>query len=308
MKNSVKIFAPATISNLGSGFDVIGLAIDKPGDIVIAKRTKEPGLSFSLETKVKEIPPNPSDNVASFVAQLMLDEFKPKFGVKMTLQKLMPLGSGLGSSAASSVASVVAINALLPKSLKKIDLLQFAVEGERLASGSPHADNAAPSLLGGVCLIRSYYPLDVVQIPVKNNFHWIVVHPHIVIRTEEARNMLPRIIDLRAAVIQWGNFGGLISALMQVDGKLLGKCVEDVIIEPVRKKLIPSFDDVKQAAISNGALGCSISGSGPSMFAIADSPTKAKKIANAMMKEFSKTKIKSEAYISKVNVKGAREI
>ena len=292
MKHSIKIFAPATISNLGSGFDVIGLAIDKPGDIVIAQRTKEPGISFSVETKVKEIPHNPSDNVAAFVAQLMLDEFKPKFGVKMVLQKLMPLGSGLGSSAASSVASVVAVNALLPKPLKKINLLRFAVEGERLASGSPHADNAAPSLLGGVCLIRSYYPLDVVQIPVKNNFYWIVVHPHIVIRTEEARNILPRLIDLKAAVIQWGNFGGLITSLMKGDAKLLGKCVEDVIIEPVRKKLIPSFDDVKQAAMMNGAFGCSISGSGPSMFAIADSPAKAKKISGAMMKEFSKAKIK----------------
>jgi homoserine kinase len=308
-KHKVKIFAPATISNLGSGFDAIGLAIDKPGDIVVAEKTKEPGLSFTVKTVVKNIPNNSSDNVAAYVAQLMLDEFKQDFGVTMILNKLMPIGSGLGSSASSSVASVVAVNSFLKKPLKKIDLLRFAVEGERMASGSPHADNAAPSLLGGVCLIRSYYPLDVVQIPAKNILHWVVVHPQIVIRTEEARNILPRIIDLKAAVIQWGNFGGLISGLMEGNAKLVGKCVEDVLIEPVRKKLIPAFDEVKQSAMESGACGCSISGSGPSLFAIADSLTKAKKIASEMMKAFSKVaKVKSEAYISKINMTGAKEI
>ncbi|MBM4165474.1 MAG: homoserine kinase [Ignavibacteria bacterium] len=308
-KRLVKFFAPATISNLGSGFDAIGLAIDKPGDIVVAEKTKECTLSFSVKTSVKDVPINPSDNVAAYVAQLMLDEFKPDFGVKMMLNKLMPIGSGLGSSASSSVASVLAINSFLKKPLKKVDLLRFAVEGERMASGAPHADNAAPSLLGGVCLIRSYYPLDVVQIPVKNILHWVVVHPHIVIRTEEARNILSRIVDLKAAVIQCGNFGGLISGLIEGNANLVGKCVEDVLIEPVRKKLIPAFDEVKQSAIESGALGCSISGSGPSLFAIADSPAKAKKIANEMIKTFSKVaKIKSEAYISKINMSGAREV
>ncbi|MBS4029297.1 MAG: homoserine kinase [Ignavibacteriales bacterium] len=308
-KKKVKVFAPATISNLGSGFDVIGIALEKFGDIVVAERSKEYGITFSVKTTEKNIPTGSDNNVAAYVAQLMLDEFKPNYGVKMVLHKQMPIGSGLGSSAASSVASVVAVNALLPKPLQKKDLLRFAVEGERMASRSPHADNAAPSLFGGAVLIRSYFPLDVVQLPVKNKLWWVVARPHIVIRTEDARNILPHLIDLKAAIIQWGNFGGLLAGLLEGNAKLVGKSVEDVIIEPVRKRLIPGFDEVKFAAINAGALGCSISGAGPALFAVTDSEKIGKKIAKAMEETFKKqAKLKCDTFVSKINMKGAIEI
>jgi len=303
----VSVYAPASISNLGSGFDVLGLAINKPGDFVVAFRTRERGLKFSVRAKHSDVPVSAKDNVAAHVASLMLQEFNPPFGIDMVLEKRMPIGSGLGSSAASSVASVVAVNALLPKPLKKIDLLRFAVEGERKASGSPHADNAAPSLLGGLCLIRSYRPMDIVSIPIKNTIVWIVVHPHCIVKTKIARQILPKNIPLPSAVQQWGNVSGLTVGLMNGDAQLVGKCVEDVIIEPVRAKLIPGFRKVKQAAIKAGAFGCSISGSGPSMFAVAYSYTAAKRISSAMVTAFKiAANVKCDVFVSKVNMEGAK--
>ncbi len=305
-EKQIQVFAPATIANLGSGYDVFGVAIHQPGDVVVARRTKEKGLQFSVISNNKEVPLS-KKNVAAHVASLMLDEFKPPFGIVMTLYKLMPIGSGLGSSAASSVAAIVALNELLPKPLKRTELLRFAVEGERLASGSPHADNVAPSLLGGACLIRSYSPLDVVQIPMKKSPVWVVVHPHVIVRTEEARNILPKKIPLKQAVHQWGNVSGLTVGLMTGDVKLIGKCVEDVIVEPVRSKLIPAFVQVKEAALKSGATGCSISGSGPSVFAVASSVKQANEIGKAMSGIFKKIAgVKSEIYISQTNFEGAK--
>jgi homoserine kinase len=294
------------VSNLGSGFDVIGVAIDRPGDVVVASRQERSGLSFSLDSLSKEVPGVGGKNVAEHVASLMLQEFKPPFGIKLTLQKRMPVGSGLGSSAASSVASVVAVNALLPKPLNKRDLLRFVVEGERMASGSPHADNVAPSLLGGVCLIRSYDPLDVEAIPIRNRIVWVVVHPHFVVRTEEARGVLPSTVSLKSAIRQWGNFGGLVAGLMKGDAGLVGKCVEDVIVEPARSHLVPGFYEVKQSAIKAGATGCGLSGSGPSLFAVAVSSKAARTIASAMVKTFSRVAgVKCDVFISRTNMSGA---
>jgi homoserine kinase len=305
----VKVFAPATIANLGSGYDVLGIAIEKPGDIIVAKKTKAHGLFFSVKTEHSNVPGDAKNNLAAYVATLMMEEFAPAFGIEMMLYKRMPVGSGLGSSAASSVASVVAVNALLPKPLKKIDLLRFAIDGERKATGAPHADNAAPSLLGGVCLIRSYTPLDILQLPIKNSAVWIVVHPHIIVETKLAREILPKEIPLHSAIRQWGNVGGITYGLIRGDAALIGKCTEDIIIEPVRKKLIPAFDNVKNAALQNGASGCSLSGSGPSLFAVTDSVAKAKKIATAMKKTFlSLANIQSESYISCINCEGAKII
>jgi homoserine kinase len=305
-EKQVQVFAPATIANLGSGYDVFGVAIHEPGDIVFAERTGEEGLAFSVQSKKKKVPSS-TKNVAAHVASLLLEEVKVPFGVRMVLNKRMPVGSGLGSSAASSVAAIVAVNELLPNPLKRAELLRFAVEGERLASGSPHADNVAPSLLGGACLIRSYNPLDVVQIPLKKSPVWVVVHPHVIVRTEDARNILPKNIPLKQAVHQWGNVSGLTVGLMNGNVNLIGKCVEDVIVEPVRSKLIPAFDEVKRAALANGAIGCSISGSGPSVFAVATSIKQAKEIGKAMSDVFKKSAgVKSEVYVSLTNFEGAK--
>ena len=302
----IRVFAPASISNLGPAFDVLGIAIDTPGDYVSAARTRATGLTFSVRSDRAEVPASAKENVAAHVASLMLEEFKPAFGIKIQLEKRMPIGSGLGSSAASSVAAAVAVNALLPHPLKKHDLLCFAVEGERKASGSPHADNAAPSLLGGLCLIRSYRPLDVVSVPIRNSIVWVVVHPHLTVRTEEARRILPKEIPLHSAVQQWGNVSGLTIGLMKGDVELVGRCIEDVIVEPVRANLIPGFHEVKQAALEAGAFGCSISGSGPSMFAVASTIPAAKKIGAAMAAAFTRAaQVKSDVYVSKVNTVGA---
>jgi homoserine kinase len=304
---AVRVFAPATISNLGPGFDVIGIAVHTPGDEVLAKRQTATGLTFSVETLQPDVPRNAESNVAARVASLMLEEFKPSFGIRMVLHKLMPIGSGLGSSAASSVAAAAAVNALLPTPLKKIDLLPFALEGERIASGAPHADNVAPCLLGGACLIRSYDPLDVVPIPVEGSIVWTIVHPHIAIRTQEARRILPTTVPLSTAVHQWGNIGGLTLGLATGNARLVGTCTEDVIVEPVRAKLIPGFHEVKNSALRAGAMGCSISGSGPSMFAIASSTASARSIGAEMARTFSHiANLTSDVYVSRVNRRGVR--
>ncbi len=305
-ERKIRVFAPATIANLGSGFDVLGIAIDQPGDVVVAERRAEPGLFFCVRTRHRNIPTAADQNVAAYVAGLMLEEFHPPFGVKLTLEKRMPVSSGLGSSAASSVASVVAVNALLPRPIPRQDLLRFAVEGERMASGSGHADNAAPSLLGGACLVRRYDPLDVIPIPTKQSIVWTVVHPHISIRTEDARNILPKAITLQTAIRQWGNISGLTVGLASGDAALVGRCVEDAVAEPVRGNLIPAFQEVKEAALRAGACGCSISGSGPSMFAVAQDIRMAHRVARAMKSVFAVSAgIECDIYVSRVNRTGA---
>jgi homoserine kinase len=304
---AVRVFAPATIANLGSGFDVLGIAIDRPGDVVVARRISKPGLNFSVQTEHQDVPTDARHNVAAHVARLMLTQLRPRFGIQMTLHKQMPIGSGLGSSAASSVASVVAVNALLDAPLPRRDLLRFAVEGERKASGAPHADNVAPSLLGGVCLIRSYDPLDVISIRVRNTIVWVVVHPHLVVRTHDARRIMPRHLPLKVAVRQWGNVGGLTAGLASGDAALVGKCTEDVVAELARADLVPGFHEVKQAALHAGAHGCTLSGSGPSMFAVASSMRAAMRIGKAMAQAFSRhAKVPCEVYVSRVNMHGAR--
>jgi len=306
-RKSVKAFAPATISNLGPGFDTLGVAINSPGDTVVARRRLEPGLGFSVTSDDEAVPRDIKKNVASYVANLLLNETRPSFGIDMVLHKSMPVGSGLGSSAASSVAAAVAVNALLAKPLSKADLLPFILEGERLACGSAHADNAAPSLLGGGYLIRSYDPLDVVPFPVHSSLVWIVVHPDTEVLTKKARTILPKQIPLRSAIRQWGNVAGLVLGMATGDQDLIRRCVEDVVAEPLRAQLIPGFYDVKQTALAAGALGCSISGSGPSVFAIASSMQKARVIGTMMAKRFRlAANVKSNVYVSRTNVIGAR--
>lgn len=304
---TIKAYAPASISNLGPGFDVLGLAIEKPGDVAIARRQKKPGLTFRLRSTVDNVPNNAQDNVAAYVASLLIDELKPAFGIQLTLDKRMPIGSGLGSSAASSVAALVAVNALLGSPLKKEELLPFALEGEKKIAGSGHADNVAPSLLGGAVVVRSYDPLDVVKIPIRNSIYWVVVHPHVVIPTAEARKLVPPSVPISSAIRQWGNVGGLVAGLAVGNAAIVGKCVEDVIVEPVRAKLIPGFYQVKRAALKAGATGCSISGSGPAMFAVAKSLSSAREIGSSMKAVFrSAAGLSSDVYISRVNMKGAR--
>jgi homoserine kinase len=308
-ERTVKVFAPATIANIGPAFDILGVAIEKPGDYVVAKRTAQPGLSFVMHSKVAGLPVVERENVAAFVANRMLQEINPSFGVHLTLYKEMPVGSGLGSSAASSVAAAVAVNSLLEKPLSKRELIPFAMEGERKASGAAHADNAAPALLGGICLVANYHPLDIVQLPLMANLIWVVIHPHIIVSTAQARKALPSSVRLATAVQQWGKIGGLITGLVTKDVNLIGRSISDHIVEPARAKLIPGFNSIKQTALVAGALGCSISGSGPSIFALTTTRAKANRIASAMQMTLKReTSFECDIYISRTNNRGAHVV
>ncbi len=305
----IKVFAPATVANLGCGFDVMGLAIEQPGDELI--------LSFNDQKKliIKDISGDggklsydAKKNTSTVAIQALLTDLGSKQGFDVVLKKKMPLGSGLGSSAASSVAGVYAANILLKKPFSKKELVRFAMEGERIASGAAHADNVAPSMLGGIILIRSYHPLDIIQLPVPKNLFLVVVHPHVEVLTKDARAVLKKNIPISDAIQQWGNTAALSAGLFSNDLDLVGRSVVDVVAEPYRAKLIPHFKKVKMAAMDSGAIACSISGSGPSIFAMCDGKSRTKRVAEAMKKIFTKNRIQSEIYISHVNQNGVRII
>jgi homoserine kinase len=303
----VTVFAPATIANVGPGFDALGVALERPGDVVVAARAPRPGVEFALRGDRHGVPARAADNVASHVARLMLDELAPGLGVTLVLAKGLPMGSGLGSSAASSVAAAVAVNALLPRPLPRHELLRFAVEGERKASGAPHADNAAPALFGGACLVRGGDPPDVVRLAAKDAVVWIVAHPHLVVETAAARRVLPRSVPLVLAARQWANLAGLVAGLVQGDAALIGRSIEDVIVEPARAPLIPCFYGVKEAALAAGALGCSIAGSGPSVFAVVRLGGPVRRVAMAMRQAFRReARLRCDVITSRLNRRGAQ--
>jgi homoserine kinase len=311
MAESVTVFAPATVANLACGFDVLGLAVEQPGDYV--KVWKNGSRRILIEKIIGDdgqLPLHVEKNtagvaVAGLLKYLGIDDL----GISIEVHKEMPLGSGLGSSAASSVAAVVGANELLGKPFQhKLDLLPFAIEAERVACGAAHADNVAPSLLGGIVLIKSYNPLLVVNLPVPDDLQVVVVHPHVEVKTSDARQILKKEIPVHKAVDQWGNVAGLVAGLYRSDYQLIGASLQDVVFEPVRKLLIPGFDEVKAAALAQGALGCSISGSGPSVFALFRDQQSGQAIADAMQAAFKKFGVGSEAYLSKVNKVGPRII
>lgn len=226
-------------------------------------------------------------------------------GVDIVLKKNLPLGSGMGSSAASSVAALVGINELMGNRFEKKDLLPFAMEAERIACGSAHADNVAPSLLGGFVLIRGYDPLDVVNIPTPENLYCTLIHPHLELNTQDSRQVLRMNISLKDAVTQWGNIAGLVAGLMKPDYGLISRSLKDVIAEPIRAMLIPGFDRIKGKALENGALGSGISGSGPTIFALSTDGTTATKVGKVISDEFEKIRLNSEVFVSRINPRGA---
>ncbi|MCS6989675.1 MAG: homoserine kinase, partial [Chloroherpetonaceae bacterium] len=303
----VTAFAPATVANVGAGFDVLGFALCEPGDELTARFSDGEGVAISrIEGDGGRLPLDARKNTAGVSAQALLKRLGERRGIELELRKKMPLGSGLGSSAASAVAAVVAVNELLGRPLSKRDLLPFALEGERVACGSAHADNAAPSLLGGFALVRSYAPLDVISLPSPPSLFATVVHPHIEIQTKDARAVLKQQISLSNAITQWGNVAGLVAGLLMSDYALISRSLQDVIVEPIRAILIPRFYEMKKAALDAGALGCSISGSGPSLFALSDSAQTAQDVANAMRLVLDNIGIGSDAFVSKINSEGAK--
>ncbi len=304
-RDSVSVFAPATVANVASGFDVLGFALERPGDTVVLRKTKEKRVAIlAVEGDDGRLPRDPDKNTASVAARHFLEEIGFPFGLEVTLRKQMPMSSGLGSSAASSVAAVYAANVLAGNPYTVRELLPFTMKAEEVACGSAHADNVAPALLGGFVLIRSYDPLDVVQLPVPSPLVVAIVHPHTEIKTEDARRILKKELRLSDAVRQWGNLAALVAALYEGDLELLSRSLQDVVAEPRRGLLIPGFAKVKEAAIENGALGCSISGSGPSLFSLCASMEKAQNVGTAMQQAFAEVGLDSDIYLSQINETG----
>jgi homoserine kinase len=305
--NYIKAFAPASVANVACGFDIFGFAIQEPGDIVEIRRRDEPGIVITdITGDDGRLPRSAEKNAVTVVMLHLLRHLGiTDFGCEVVLHKNMPLGSGMGSSAASAVAGVIAMNELLGNPLSRKELLPFAMEGERIASGSAHADNVGPSLLGGFVVIRSYNPLDIFTIPVPDDLYCTLVHPDIEINTKDARYILRNEVSLKNTIAQMGNVAGLVAGLMKADYDLISRSMVDVIIEPVRSILIPEFKEVKEAALRNGALGCSISGAGPSMFALSKGLENAKKAGDAMQQRFAEAGIDASTHVSAINMQGA---
>ncbi len=305
--NEIKIFCPATIANISCGFDVLGLCLETVGDEMIIRKSDVKGIKI---TKIvgEDLPLETSKNVAGVAALALLDAIDYKFGFEIEIYKNIKPGSGIGSSAASAAGAVFGINELLGKPFTRKELVEFAMKGEAIASGSEHADNVAPAILGGITLVRSSSPLDIIKIESPSELYATVIHPQIELKTSEMRAVLQPMIPLKSAILQWGNLGGLIAGFYTSDYELIGRSLHDEIVEPLRGPFIPKFDVIKKTALENGALGSGISGSGPSIFALSKGIETANRIAKAMFVVYEDMNIPFEIHVSKVNPEGVKII
>lgn len=307
----IKITAPATIANLVCGFDILGMALKAPYDEMTLSLSETPGIRIR-HTDDYNLPESPENNVAGVALQALIEDpiaagLKKPVGFNLTVHKNIKPGSGLGSSAASSAGAVVAANHLLGNIFSKEDLVRFAMNGEKLAGGVKHADNVTPCIYGGVTLIRSIFPLDIIPLNSPDLFVTIV-HPQIEVRTSDARQILRKEVQLKDAIKQWGNIGGLIMGFMKNDTGLIGRSLEDVLIEPVRSILIPGFDEVKQKCKEAGALGGGISGSGPSIFMMSEEEATAKKIEEIMQNIYEAIGVEYKTYVTGINPEGVKVV
>lgn len=299
-------FAPASVGNVAIGFDILGFSVDALGDTVTVSRRAEPGVRIKAVRGVAgDLPLEPERNTAGRALLAMQEALNPGFGFEVEIDKGIPLGSGLGGSAASAVAAVVAANALLPEPCTKLELLKFAMQGEAVASGSLHVDNISPSLFGGLVLTVGIDHPRVKQIPVPPDVRAVILHPHMFLSTKQARAILRRTVEMSDFVWQTAHLAGFISGCYTNDLDLIRASFEDVVIEPQRQALIPGFPEVRAASMAAGALGCSISGAGPTMFAWAVEP-RAKAVLEAMRAEFVKRSIEVDEWIVEINSIGAR--
>lgn len=307
MKKTIRIFAPATIANLGCGFDVMGLALEKIGDVLEIAVEEGYGLQI-INKSGAELPADPEKNVITPAILAFWKAYGKQMRVEVTIEKKIRPGSGIGSSAASSVGVVYGLNELLDRPFTVEQLIPFAMEGERLISGAVHADNVGPSLLGGIVFIRGYEPLDLISLPVPESFYCTLVHPHIVVGAKAGREVLREEIPLKEAVVQWGNIGGLVAGLMMGNVELVARSMRDVIAEPFRKHFVPLFDELRTGSLEAGAMAVNISGSGPAVFALSASLPAAEKVEKAMRAHFRHLEIEADVYVSGVSKKGAREV
>lgn len=305
--NEIKIFSPATVANVSCGFDVLGFCLDSVGDDMVIRKTDKKGIHI---TKIEgfDLPFESELNVAGVSALAMYHAIDVDFGFEIEIYKNIKPGSGIGSSAASAVGSVFGMNELLGKPFNKTQLTAFAIKGEAIASKCEHADNLAPALFGGFTLVKSISPLQILEIPSPEDLYATIIHPQIEIKTSESRALLPKQIALSDAITQWANVGSLIHGLHTSDYDLIKDSLHDVIVEPHRSKLIPYFNEVKEAAINVGALGAGISGSGPSIFTLSKGIQNAKNVKDVMNELYSKTGIEFDIHVSKINTEGVKII
>jgi len=304
---TITVECPATIANLVCGFDILGLALNNPQDIMELTLTDEPGIRIT-HTDAHPLPTDPLHNVAGVaLLELMKEANDPSLGFDMMIDKRIKPGSGLGSSAASSAGAVVAANLLLGNRFSNEDLVRFAMAGEKLASGVKHADNITPCIYGGVTLIRSIFPLDIIQLD-SPPLYVSVVHPQIEVKTSDARQILRKEVLLKDAIKQWGNIAGLVAGFMKHDHQLISRSLEDVIIEPVRSILIPGFDEVKKSCKDEGALGGGISGSGPSIFMLSTEEKTAIEVEKIMIDIYTRLGIDFKTYVTTINTDGVKLI
>jgi homoserine kinase len=307
MKTSVKIYAPATVSNVGPGFDLMGFALEQPGDTMTVK-TNDNGLIRIFNHSGADIPTDPDKNVAGVAAKALLEAMNDKTGFDLIFETKINPGSGIGSSAASCTAAVFGINELLNRPFTQKELLPFAMKGEYMASGSFHADNIAPALFGGFILIRNYDPIDIIQIDSPKELICTIAHPDIVIKTSESRKLIPGEFPVKKVLEQCGNIAGLMAGLTTSDYGLIGRSLNDVIAEPVRAAMIPGYNEIKARLSETGALGGNISGSGPSVFVLSDNPESAGQAGVLMHEIFNRSGYSNKGYISKISRLGTRLI
>ena len=303
--NEIKIFCPATIANISCGFDVLGLCLETVGDEMIIRKSDVQGIKI-MKIEGEDLPLETSKNVAGVAALALLDAIDYKFGFEIEIYKNIKPGSGIGSSAASAAGAVFGINELLGKPFTRKELVEFAMKGEAIASGSEHADNVAPAILGGITLVRSSSPLDIIKIESPSELFATVIHPQIELKTSDMRAVLKPEVSLKSAIIQWGNLGGLISGFYTSDYELIGRSLHDEIVEPLRGQFIPKFDLIKRMALENGALGSGISGSGPSIFALSKGVETANRIANTIGDVYKEMNLPYDIHVSKVNSEGIK--
>ena len=305
---SIRVFAPATVANVVCGFDILGFAVNEPGDEVVMRVAKKPGITISKITGDNgRLPLDPAKNTVTVSVQHYLKSIdRTDIGLDIELHKKMPIGSGLGSSSASTVAGLFAIKTLLGDNSDPATLLPFAMKGEEMACGHGHADNVAPALLGGFVLIKSYEPLEVIRLPHPAGLYCAIAFPDVDVPTREARQIIRNKILMKDAVAQWGNIAGLVSGLFMQNIDLMGRSMKDILIEPVRSMLIPDFYRMREMAMELGAVSFGISGSGPSVFAFTKDEETAVRITQKLQKHLTSIKIGSNIYVSTINDKGPR--
>ena len=301
----IKLFAPATVANVSCGFDSLGFAIDGIGDEMTFTKTPNKGAVISNITGA-DLTYDVDQNAAGAVVKKMLEDANADFGIELTMHKGFYPGSGLGSSAASAAGAAFGVNQLLGYIYSKLELTKFAMYGEEVACGSAIADNVSAAIYGGFVLVRSYEPLEIVKLPAPSELRIVAIHPQIEIKTKDAREVLPKEILLKDAITQWANVGGLISGLYTDNYNLISNSLVDIVVEPHRKKLIPFFDDVKNAAINAGALGAGISGSGPTIFAICKGDDAAKEVFDAIELSYRDKFVDFEMFTSKIDEEGIK--